>query len=312
MNTRREFLRNTIVTGAMAPLVSADAFSIKPSPSAEKLKVYIFSKHLQFLNYKELAQAAAEMGFDGIDLSVRPKGHVLPERVEEDLPKAADEMKKVGLGPALMTTAVNDADNATDKTLLTTASKLGFKYYRTNWYSYPDNQSIPDALDAFSKKMIGLGALNRNLGLTGYYQNHSGLSAGSNIFEIYEMIKDADKDFIGAQYDIRHAMVEGSQSWENGLRLIEPRIKAVTVKDFKWNNGKENVIDVPLGDGVVDFKHYFKLLKQYNVHGPVTLHIEYPLGGAEKGNTEIKIARKEVFKAMKKDLKRVHELWEQA
>lgn len=312
MNTRREFIRNTIVTGAMAPLINADLFAAGSSPAADKLKVHIFSKHLQFLNYKDLAQAAAEMGFDGIDLSVRPKGHVLPERVEEDLPKAVEEMKKVGLAPSLMTTAVNDADNLTDKTLLSTAAKLGFKYYRMNWYAYPENQSIPDSLIAFGKRVNGLGKLNRELGLKGYYQNHSGLSAGSNIFEIYEMIKDADNEFMGAQYDIRHAMVEGSQSWENGLRLIQPRIKALTVKDFKWNNGKENVVDVPLGDGIINFKQYFKLIKQYKVHVPVTLHIEYPLGGAEKGNTEIKIDRNEVFTAMKKDLKKLHELWEEA
>ncbi len=312
MNTRREFIRNTIVTGAMAPLINANVFGANALVSAEKLQVYIFSKHLQFLQYKDLAQAAAEMGFDGIDLSVRPKGHVVPERVEEDLPKAAEEMKKVGLSPALMTTAVNDADNATDKKLLTTAATLGFKYYRMNWYSYPENQSIPEALAAFSKRVSGLGALNRELGLKGYYQNHSGLSAGSNIFEIHEMTRDADKEFMGAQYDIRHAMVEGSQSWENGLRLIHPRIQALTVKDFKWSNGKENVIDVPLGEGIINFAHYFKLIKQYNIHVPVTLHIEYPLGGAEKGNTEITIDKKEVFKAMKKDLKKLHELWQQA
>ena len=47
----------------------------------EPLKIHIFSKHLQFLIYKDMAEAAAEMGFDGIDLTVRPNGHVLPERV---------------------------------------------------------------------------------------------------------------------------------------------------------------------------------------------------------------------------------------
>jgi L-ribulose-5-phosphate 3-epimerase len=43
--------------------------------------VYIFSKHLQFLGYEDMAQAAAEIGFDGIDLTVRPGGHVPPETV---------------------------------------------------------------------------------------------------------------------------------------------------------------------------------------------------------------------------------------
>jgi L-ribulose-5-phosphate 3-epimerase UlaE len=30
------------------------------------------------------------------------------------------------------------------------------------------------------------------------------------------------------------------------------------------------------GEGMVDFKTYFKLLKQYRIMVPVTLHLEYP------------------------------------
>lgn len=127
------------------------------------------------------------------------------------------------------------------------------------------------------------------------------------------MLKDADKDHLGAQYDIRHATVEGSQWWENGLKLIRPRIQMISLKDFKWKNeGSNNVQDVPVGEGVINFDHYFKLLKQYNVSVPVSMHIEYPLGGAEHGDRTIKIERKEVFKAMKKDLKKIHEMWEKA
>ena len=41
-----------------------------------------------------LSDGAAEtmraLGYDAIDLTLRPGGHVLPERVAEDLPKAAE------------------------------------------------------------------------------------------------------------------------------------------------------------------------------------------------------------------------------
>ena len=151
--SRRRFLRNTLLAGTLSPLASAELFAAKSNPGAGKLKVYIFSKHLQFLNYKDLAEAAKEMGFDGIDLAVRPGGHVEPDRVEDDLPKAVEAMRKVGFTPSHMTTAVNEAGNATDKKLLTTASELGFKYYRMNWYNYPENKSMPDALNELSEKV---------------------------------------------------------------------------------------------------------------------------------------------------------------
>ena len=313
-DSRRRFLKTTLLTGALMPFADANLFALNKDTAADKLKVHIFSKHLQFLNYKELADATAEMGFDGVDLSVRPGGHVEPDRIEEDLPKAVAAMKNAGLVPSLMTTAVNDAVNTTDQKLLATASKLGFTHYRMNWYHYPDNKPMPDALNEFAEKVNGLGEMNRRLGLKGYYQNHTGLNIGSNIWEIYELIKNADKEYMGVQYDIRHAMVEGAQSWENGLNLVRPRIKVISLKDYMWEkkDGKWMVKDVPMGEGMVDFISYFKLLKKYGISVPVSLHIEYSLGGAEGGNKSITIDRKDVFKAMKKDLGKIHELWKQA
>lgn len=70
---RREFLSST----AAAVSTAATAAPVKPP-------VCIFSKHLAQLDWAALGAKAREMGFDGIDLTVRPKGHVLPERVAED------------------------------------------------------------------------------------------------------------------------------------------------------------------------------------------------------------------------------------
>ena len=70
--------------------------------------------------------------------------------------------------------------------------------------------------------------------------------------------------------------------------------------------------NVPLGEGMVDFKAYFALLKEYNINVPVSLHYEYPLGGAEHGGTEITVDRKVVFDAMKRDLQWLHNRWNAA
>jgi L-ribulose-5-phosphate 3-epimerase len=312
--SRRKFLKQSLITASALQLAHSNLSGMFVPASDDRLNVHIFSKHLQFLDYTRLAQAAAEMGFDGIDLSVRPNGHVEPERVEEDLPKAVEAMKKAGLSPLLMTTAVEDASNPVDKKLLETAAKLGFKYYRMNWYPYPENKSIPDALDALAIRVKHLGELNKKLNITGAYQNHAGTLVGSSVWEIWELLEDADPHYMGAEYDIRHAMVEGFSSWPNGLRLLQPKIKVVTLKDFKWQekDGKWSVLDVPVGEGLIDFKNYFRLLKQYKLNGPVTLHIEHPLGGSEQGNRQITMDEKDVLRAIKKDLDKIREYWQQA
>src|SRR6266576_874476 len=140
--SRRGFLKNSLITGGLFPLMHGNLFSMFYNTPVDRLKIHIFSKHLQFLNYHDMAEAVAEMGFDGIDLTVRPEGHVLPERVESDLPKATEAMRKVSLVPLLMTTAVQDANNAIDRRVLEVAVKLGIQYYRMDWYSYPEEKSI--------------------------------------------------------------------------------------------------------------------------------------------------------------------------
>ena len=63
---------------------------------------------------------------------------------------------------------------------------------------------------------------------------------------------------------------------------------------------------------MVDFDTYFKLLKRYGLNPPVTLHLEYPLGGADKGKFDITVDKKIVFDAMKKDLLAIRKLWKNA
>jgi L-ribulose-5-phosphate 3-epimerase len=312
--SRRSFLKKSLITGSLFPLMYGNLFSIFHNTPLDRLKIHIFSKHLQFLNYRDMAEAAAEMGFDGIDLTVRPNGHVLPERIESDLPKAVEAMRKVGLSPLLMTTSVQDADNTTDKQVLKTAVKLGIQYYRMNWFAYPEEKSIPESLQYFQQKVKDLSYLNNEIGLTGCYQNHAGNQVGSAVWELWELLREADKQYMGLQYDIRHAVVEGGLSWQNGLRLIQPQIKTLAIKDFMWEkkNGLWDTKNTPVGEGMVDFKTYFKLLKQYRISAPVTLHLEYSLGGAENGTTQISCDKKVVFEAMKKDLQKVHDLWQEA
>jgi L-ribulose-5-phosphate 3-epimerase len=312
--SRRNFLIKAALAGSAIPLMSKEAFASQPKAAADVPKINIFSKHLQFLNYKDMADAAKEIGFDGIDLTVRPKGHVLPERVENDLPLAVEAMKKVGFAPLMMCTAVEDANTPLDKKVLETAAAHGIKYYRMNWYKYNDQKTIPQALSEYRDKMSGLSHLNKKLGLTGCYQNHAGRMVGASMFEIWDILQKADPDHMGAQYDIRHATLEGGLSWQTGYNLIKPNIKTIVLKDFMWDksSGKWAPKNMPLGEGMVDFKTYFKLLKEHNVQAPICLHLEYPLGGADQGADKITVAPKVVFDAMKRDLQRVKELWLQA
>lgn len=313
--SRREFSKLTAIGLASIPLMSfQNGLNNTFSSSLDQLNVYLFSKHLQFLDYNNMSAAAVEMGFEGLDLTVRPKGHVLPENVIEDLPKAVEAMKKHGLAPKMMSTNVWDANNLAQKTVLETASKLGFTNYRTDWLKYPDDKSITESQNLYGKQAKELELLNKKLGLIGGYQNNSGMNVGAPIWDLLPILEATNGKYMGSQYDIRHAVIEGGECWELGLRRIKPFINSIVIKDVKWGieDGKWQPINVPLGEGMVDFNRYFSLLKKYEINVPVSLHVEYDLGGAEQGLNKITMDKKEVLTQIKKDLVFLKEAWKKA
>ena len=315
MTTRRNFTKLSAAAIGSIPLMGFNnALFNTVAKKQEDLTVSLFSKHLQFLDYNEMAAAAAEIGFTGLDLTVRPKGHVLPERVADDLPKAVAAMKKYGLNPGMMTTNVWDVDNSEQQQVLKSASTLGFTHYRTGWLTYPEERTIAESQAMYAQQAKKLELLNKEFGLIGCYQNHAGNHVGAPIWDLPPILKATNNENIGCQYDIRHAVVEGGSSWELGLRQIRPFIKSIVIKDFKWGqvDGNWKPVNTPLGEGMVDFNRYFSLLKKYEINVPVSLHLEYDLGGAEHGASEITIDKKEVFAQMKKDLNFLKNAWRSA
>ncbi|WPU96046.1 sugar phosphate isomerase/epimerase family protein [Mucilaginibacter sabulilitoris] len=278
---------------------------VNNSTPAEKIKVSIFSKHLHWLNYTDMAALAAEMGFDGVDLTVRPDGHVLPENVAIDLPKAVAAVDKAGLKVYSIVTNIKQPDEKHTVDILKAASALGIKYYRTAWFNYNNAISVPENLQVISKQLSGLSALNKQYHIHGAYQNHSGNLFGASIWDLWLALKDLDPAFIGCQYDIRHATTEGADTWATSIQPLIPYIKTTNVKDFYWEkkDGKWEVKSVPLGGGMVDFKKYFGVIKQNNIGGPLSLHCEYDaLGGAQDGAKQISISKQAFTAVVQKDL----------
>ncbi|GIZ10144.1 sugar phosphate isomerase/epimerase [Flavobacterium sp. UMI-01] len=313
-NNRRAFIKNSALGLSAIPFIDLSIPLFNNATDTKTLSINVFSKHLQFLDYYQAGEVAAEIGFSGLDLTVRPKGHVLPEAVHTDLPKAMQDIKKAGSHCTMITTAIESVQNPLDVAIIQAAAKEKIGFYRTNWFKYPPNVSMPQALLQYREEIKKLSEFNQQFNIIGCYQNHAGTSIGASFWEVEAILKNANQTYFGTQYDIRHATVEGGYSWQNGFHLLQSQIKTIVLKDFKWvkKNGVWSAEDCPIGEGMVDFGSYFKLLKKHGLTPPVSLHLEYDLGGAEKGNQTIKIDKKIVFDAMKKDLRAVQKLWKEA
>ncbi|MEZ4902261.1 MAG: hypothetical protein R2822_11140 [Spirosomataceae bacterium] len=155
---RRRFIGTTLVGSTLVQHV------LQAEPlAAYQQKIYVFSKMFQWIeDYELLAKTIKGIGFDGIDLTVRPGGHVLPERVEEDLAKAVAAFKKHGLEVPLMVTAILEGNSQTER-ILKTAQSLGIKHYRMGWYPYNVKEDIVTQTKSVAKKMKGVAQLNQNM-----------------------------------------------------------------------------------------------------------------------------------------------------
>lgn len=264
--------------------------------------IVIFSKHLQWLNYKDMAKFVAALGFDGVDLTVRAGGHVSPDRVTIDLPKAVEAIRNEGLEVYTITTDITAAKDQYTLDILRTMNEVGIKNYRMGWYKYGNGVDVLTAIKRIKRQFTILASLNQKHNVHGDYENHTDLFGGS-LWDLWLAIKDLDPKNIGCQFDLRHATIDGAEAWPTNLNLLYKFIGSITIKDFYWKKiGNEwQVENVPLGEGMVNFNRFFKLIKTYGLDVPVSLHIEYPLGGAENGASTVTLSKDRMFCAIKKD-----------
>lgn len=253
-----------------------------------------------------LAEHVASLGFHGIEAPIRPGGHVLPERVADDLPGFVGSLTKAGLQLSILTSGINGvAPEQHTENVLRTAAKLGVKYYRMNWFKYDLKKPLPPQLSEIQAKMKDLIALSRELGIRPLSQNHNGPAyVGAAIWDLESLMRDYAPEDWGFAYDIMHATVVGGTSWEIQYRLARPRIGAAFFKDFTWA-GKLKPDTCPLGEGMAAGPEYAKLLRESQFAGPISLHIEYLKAQKITNAVETQLA----YAAGARDLAKLKEWW---
>src|SRR5258706_10146650 len=190
--SRREFLQTTIGAAAIAGMTGHALAQEKPEQgkNAAPLKVSVFSKHLQWLEWEAMALTAAEIGFDGVDLTLRKGGHVEPERAEQDLPKVAEIIRKAGLALPMVTAGIVDATTPQAETMMRAMHSVGVKQYRWGNLRYVEGQPIPAQLEKLKRNVAKLVELNRKHDLCAMYHTHSHAEVGAAIWDLWLILKE--------------------------------------------------------------------------------------------------------------------------
>jgi hypothetical protein len=295
--TRRDLLTSAALAGAAALRAQ--------SPS--KLKIAIFSKHLQFLQGAALAQAVNDLGAGAIDLTVREGGHVEPARVKQDLPPLIKLLHAAGLETPMVTAGIIDATTPFAADILATLSELGIKYYRWGGVKWEKNKPIQQQINELRPRVAALAALNAKYQTTAMYHTHSGVGqVGASIWDLHEILQGQDPNLVSVNYDIGHATIEGGLGgWIESFRITGQHLKGIAVKDFIWEKNPKGVWHEawqPIGTGMVKFPQFFDMVRAANFRGPLQLHFEYSLGGAENGKVkDLTMPQTDILAAMKRD-----------
>ncbi len=294
--------RRTLIEAAGAAVVSA--FAIKPSSAAAPSPTStsalapatlpraaaatgrsfcFFSKHLSDMSVPDLAVAVKDMGYDGIDLTVRSKGHVLPEKVTEDLPRALDTIHAKGSSIRMITTELTSASDPTARPIMQAASKAGIKLVKPGYWRY-QLKDVRAEVASMAKDVAALAALAKEHGVELGVHNHTGM-IGGGIWDLAPHMDTLDPHAVGYYFDVRHAVVEGGGvGWKTATLLAAPRLKMLAVKDFYWEKDAKTqawkIKSCPIGEGMVDWPWYATTIAHANYAGPISVHFEYEIPGA--------------------------------
>ena len=277
MISRREFL-HTAGTAIAAASVAIDA-GATPVAAAGERTFCLFSKHLPEFGWSELGKAVKEAGFDGVDLTVRAQGHVLPEKAADDLPRAVEAISASGITVPMITTELTSASVPSARPLLTAAAKSGVRYFKTGYWRFSQASDVRAQLAAAGDALAGLAALARDCGIELGFHNHAAY-IGAALWDIAPFIDRLEPRWAGYYFDPRHAVAEGGAgAWKAATHLVSPRLKMVAVKDCRWIKSAKGweIENCPLGDGMVDWQWFGRAMRDAAFAGPISVHLEYEL-----------------------------------
>ncbi len=247
------------------------------------MKVGAFTKSFQDWDIGTVCQRFREIGLDGLDLTVRKRGHIEPADVAAKLPAAARSALEVGSEILFITTDITDATPEAERTLAT-ASELGIDRFKLGYYRYQPFGNLAEQLDETRKRIDAVIKIAKKHGILPCIHVHSGTFLPSHGTQLYQLISGYSPEEVGAYVDMLHMALEGGgDGWRQGLDLLAPWIALVAVKNFWWEKGERDKYGqqrwnhkvVPIAEGVSPLPDYVKTLRTAGYDGVFSLHSEY-------------------------------------
>ncbi len=248
------------------------------------MRYVLFTDNLSDLTVPQACEAAKAAGFDGLDLTLRPGGHVRPEMAEVGMSEAKRAADAAGVVIPMVSTAVTDIDSPHAEAIFAAAAHYGARLLKLGYWDYQPFGTLAHQLDETRSKLARLARLGRKYHVLPCVHCHSGRLLASGGPLLYLILKDFPPEEVGAYADPMHMTIEGGRAgWEMGLDLLAPWLALVGVKNFRWlpdDRDEHGQLRwrweyCPLADGMAPLPEFVAHLKTLKYDGVVSFHSEY-------------------------------------
>jgi sugar phosphate isomerase/epimerase len=264
--------------------------------------ICLYSRVLIQIGYIDLPMIVQGLGFDGVDLSVEHGGHVLPEKADYNLMPALEAFTGIGLDVPMITTGLTTLQDPDAEQVLGLATYIGVPFFRPGHWKFTGSPQIEMQLPLVQRDIAGLAQLGRATKMAMGIHNYLDGAEGAAVADIDRVIRPIDPQWVGYDFDVAYAVLEGGGAgFEGPLAVALPRLKIVTLRDFKWEERAAPGAGhrpCPLGDGVVDFGKFFAALAKARFAGPISLPVDHnPAGELAAIKHDLAFVRKQIAAA---------------
>ncbi len=233
----------------------------------------VFTKPWPDLSLDELGSQVAGMGFDGVELPVRPGYQVDPDNAARLLPVAADTLKRHGVEVVSVAGPCNEG-------MIRACGDAGAAVLRI-MLPIPKETDYLGCIDRARREWESLLPVLEASGVTLGIQNHKGRFL-THAMHLHHALLGYDAKHIGAVWDAAHEAFAGSDP-ELALDVVWPYLCMVNLKNGIWERGEVDALGVqhwksrwvPGHEGLCDWPRVIGELKRRGFRGDVCLTAEY-------------------------------------
>jgi L-ribulose-5-phosphate 3-epimerase len=239
-----------------------------------------YSQNLVRVPYPQLGDIAAQIGYEGLDLTVMIGGHVDPRITNVDLVRAFEAVRGAGLEVPMISTNITSTSDPTCYPVLYLTGHSQVPLFRLGYWQYGSNP-IQLRLAQVRQDLAQILGLAQRCDIAAMFPNRAGGFVGQSVWDAQEIVGTIDPRLVGYYFDPAEAAAEGGAGgWQAALRLALPRLKALSLQDFFWKkegDGAESwkMQKCPLGQGMVDWDTFFSMVATARFTGPISIHMEY-------------------------------------